>query len=119
MKKVYEDRLPELIAKEGFATVKALAAATYMSESTVRRRLTAPETAGPVRRSYGGAQLIGGTRNTPIAFRLQKNHKEKDAIAQKAAARGTYAGNAPLFPLRQRKARQTVHILHSGRKKFG
>lgn len=38
MKKVYEDRLPELIAKEGFATVKALAAATYMSESTVRRR---------------------------------------------------------------------------------
>lgn len=118
MKKVYEDRLPELIAKEGFATVKTLAAATYMSEPTVRRRLTAPERAGPVRRSYGGAQLIGGTRNTPIAFCLQKNHKEKDAIAQKAA-RGTYAGNAPLFPLQQRKARQTVHILHSGRKKFG
>ncbi len=87
MKKVYEDRLLELIAKEGFATVKALAAATYMSESTVRRRLTALETAGLVRRSYGGAQLIGGTRNTPIAFRLQKNHREKDAIAQKAAAR--------------------------------
>lgn len=87
MKKVYEDRLLELIAKEGFATVKALAAATYMSESTVRRRLTALETAGLVRRSYGGAQLVGGTRNTPIAFRLQKNHREKDTIAQKAAAR--------------------------------
>ena len=87
MKKIPEDRLLELIAQEGFATVKALAAATYMSESTVRRRLTALETAGLVRRSYGGAQLIGGTRNTPIAFRLQKNHKEKDTIARKAAAR--------------------------------
>ena len=40
---------------------------------------------GLVVRSYGGAELKKDSINTPIEMRLQKNHRQKDAIAKKAA----------------------------------
>lgn len=80
------DSLIKLIDKNGFATVKYLAAVTYTSESTVRRQLTELENMGLIKRSYGGAEIKKDNLNIPIELRLQKNHRAKDAIAKKASS---------------------------------
>ncbi len=79
------DKLVGLIQKNGFATVKFLASATYTSPSTIRRQLAELQRMGLIQRSYGGAELIRSNVNTPIELRLQKNHRAKDMIARKAA----------------------------------
>ncbi len=80
------DELLKIIEENGYATVKYIAAATFTSQSTVRRQLNELERMGLVKRSYGGAELKRDDINTPIELRLQKNHKAKDAVARKAAA---------------------------------
>ena len=85
MKEEQIDRLLKIIEKNGFATVKYIARTVYASESTVRRQLTTLERMGLIVRSYGGAELKKDSTNTPIEMRLQKNHKQKDIIAKRAA----------------------------------
>lgn len=85
MKEEQIDRLLKIIEENGYATVKYIAKAVYASESTVRRQLAELEHMGLVVRSYGGAELKKDSINTPIEMRLQKNHRQKDAIAKKAA----------------------------------
>lgn len=85
MKEEQIDKLLGIIEDAGFATVKYIAKKTYASESTVRRQLAALERMGLVVRSYGGAELKKDDKNTTIELRLQKNHKQKDIIAKKAA----------------------------------
>lgn len=85
MKEEQIDKLLKIIEENGFATVKYIAKAVYASESTVRRQLTELERMGLVVRSYGGAELKKDSVNTPIELRLQKNHRQKNIIAKKAA----------------------------------
>lgn len=85
MKDEQIDRLIKIIEENGFATVKYISRTLYASESTVRRQLSELEKMGLVVRSYGGAELKKETVNTPIELRLQKNHKQKNIIAKKAA----------------------------------
>lgn len=85
MKQEQIDKLLKIIEENGFTTVKYIAKAVYASESTVRRQLTVMEQMGLVVRSYGGAELKKDSINTSIELRLQKNHKQKDIIAKKAA----------------------------------
>lgn len=85
MKEEQIDKLLGIIEENGFATVKYISRTIYASESTVRRQLSELERMGLVVRSYGGAELKKDTVNTPIELRLQKNHKQKNIIAKKAA----------------------------------
>ena len=85
MKEEQIERLLKIIGENGFTTVKYIAKSVYVSESTVRRQLTILENMGLVVRSYGGAELKKDNVNTTIELRLQKNHRQKDIIAKKAA----------------------------------
>ena len=70
----------------GFVSVGELCRALYASESSIRRDLTALESKGLVRRSYGGAELVTNY-SSAIAFghRAHHNVAAKKAIAKKAA----------------------------------
>lgn len=73
-------------SKNGFATVKDLCDTLYVSESSIRRDLSALEHRGAVRRTHGGAELISNFSNA-IAFsrRSRHNMSAKKLIAKKAA----------------------------------
>ena len=93
MKEEQIDRLLKIIEENGYATVKYIAKAVYASESTVRRQLAELEHMGLVVRSYGGAELKKDSINTPIEMRLQKNHRQKDAIARLCETLAQYGVN--------------------------
>lgn len=70
-----------------FASVKYLSEVTYTSPSSIRRDLTRLESAGIVKRSYGGVSLVGGEETAPPIFiRKDKNRAQKRAIALKASS---------------------------------
>lgn len=83
------ERQQEILAilrEKGFVSVEALAAAIHISESSIRRDLQQLENLGLVKRSYGGASVVGADyRVPPISLRSSVRHAEKNAIAQKAA----------------------------------
>ena len=74
-------------SKNGFATVKELCDTLYVSESSIRRDLSALEHRGAVRRTHGGAELVSNFSNA-VAFsrRSRHNMSAKKLIAKKAAA---------------------------------
>jgi len=84
------ERLHEIVnilsTQNGFATVAQLCATLYASESSIRRDLSALESRGLIKRSYGGAELIYSASNV-VAFhqRAHENTEAKKAIAKKAA----------------------------------
>jgi len=69
-----------------FITVKELCKILYASESSIRRDLTALETRGIVKRSYGGAELITNYSSV-ISFDKRYHHsvEAKKTIAKKAS----------------------------------
>ncbi len=75
-----------LKSEDGFVTVKELCRKLYTSESSVRRDLTALESRGLVKRTYGGAELITNFSNI-ISFNKRSYHntEAKKVIAKKAA----------------------------------
>lgn len=72
--------------ENGFVTVNELCKRLYASESSVRRDLTALESKGIVKRTYGGAELITNFSNV-ISFNKRYHHniEAKKIIAKKAA----------------------------------
>ncbi len=81
-----ELQIMEILRSKRFATVKYLAEQTYISESSMRRDLTALERKGLVERSYGGASIVGGeTLAANIVARMSKNARAKRRIAQRAS----------------------------------
>jgi DeoR family fructose operon transcriptional repressor len=80
-------RLLELIARQGYATLDELVRGLKVSESTVRRDLEALDLSGSVKRTHGGAVYAGEVRSMP-AFdeRTGTEAAEKRAIGQSAAA---------------------------------
>ena len=72
--------------RDGFTTVKELCKALYASESSIRRDLTALESRGVVKRTYGGAELVTNF-SAGISFdnRFHHNIEAKKIIAKKAA----------------------------------
>ena len=74
-------------AQDGFVSVKELCHKLFASESSIRRDLTALESRGLIKRSYGGAELLTDfTSVTSFAARSHLNVDAKKAIAKKAAA---------------------------------
>lgn len=86
LKKERENEIINILRQnDGFATVKALCDEMYVSESSVRRDLTALEEQGIVKRIYGGAELLN-IFSGAIDFRVRAVHNssEKQCIAKKA-----------------------------------
>lgn len=76
----------ELLEKEHMVSVEALAKMFYVSESTIRRDLDKISGEGMVRRTYGGAVLLGNLAvDLPITIREHENTDAKQTIAQTAA----------------------------------
>lgn len=71
---------------QGFVSVKYLCDTLFASESSIRRDLKRLEENGVLKRSYGGAEILGGFSNV-VSFnqRTQQNIKAKREIAKRAA----------------------------------
>ena len=80
-------QLLDLITRQGFATLEELVRASGVSESTVRRDLETLDIAGQVKRTHGGAVVVGDSKPLP-AFedRAATCAAEKRAIGRAAAA---------------------------------
>lgn len=80
-------RLGAYIQKVEFASLEDLARHVDASVSTVRRDLTALETAGNLKRTHGGARIVT-PKSDEFAFDARDAHQlaEKEAIGQACAA---------------------------------
>ena len=79
--------LLELIAQHGFAALDQLVRTLGVSESTIRRDLEALDAAGAVKRTHGGAVLLGEVRAMPaLEDRAGTAWPQKRAIGRTAAA---------------------------------
>lgn len=80
-----EHEILNLLASEGYATVKQLSQLLYTSESSVRRDLSSLEKQGMVTRSYGGVAPVKNTSQViPFSTRAHHNIAAKKVMAQKA-----------------------------------
>lgn len=79
------DEILELVERSGFASLKELADAAGVSESTVRRDLEHLESVGQVRRTRGGASYVGESL-TGFEERRFRASEEKRRVGRKAAA---------------------------------
>jgi DeoR family fructose operon transcriptional repressor len=80
-------KLLDLIARQGFATLEELVKALGVSESTVRRDLESLDLSGSVKRTHGGAVYSGEVRAMPaLEDRASSATAEKQAIGRAAAA---------------------------------
>ena len=86
-----QDKILEIMKKQGYVTVKALTVELDYSTATVNRDLNVLVKQGVVSRSYGGAQLVNSD-NVPLPYRYSKMRVEKRRIGQ-AAAKLVQAGD--------------------------
>ena len=81
-------RVLDLVSKQGYATLEALAESIAVSESTIRRDVEYWDKEGMLRRTRGGAVYLGGGAALPaLEERSGAQLEEKRLIAQAAAAR--------------------------------
>lgn len=65
-----QQHILRLLEEEGSVSVRALTAALYVSEATVRRDLAELERAGALRRTFGGAMpILETTKQVPLFIR--------------------------------------------------
>lgn len=82
-----QDQIIKMLGEQKTASVIDLAARLFVSETTIRRDLTAMEKTGVIRRVHGGAILVRqSNRDVPLYLRESVNAQAKDEIAAKAAA---------------------------------
>lgn len=81
-----QEKILEILRTQRFAGVSTLAELLYTSPSSIRRDLTQMQSAGLVRRNYGGVMLCD-TEHTapPVSVRLETNKANKKKIARKAS----------------------------------
>lgn len=81
-----QQEIISVLRLNGFQSVERLAEHIHISPSSIRRDLRKLEALGLVKRSYGGAALVGGENHVlPTSLRETINHAEKSIIAAKAA----------------------------------
>ena len=77
-----QDEIIQIIKERKSVTVNELAGELFVSPATIRRDLSAMEKAGTIRRSHGGAILVGSSSDeSSILMREQENVPEKKEIA--------------------------------------
>jgi len=86
LKNEREQEILSALRSAGYLSVRQLSQSLYISESTVRRVLTALEREGYIRRSYGGAEILTRHSYAPsFNARTHQNPEAKKIIARKAA----------------------------------
>ena len=81
-----QNRIYEILSKQGGTTIEQLAKEVFASEATIRRDLTKMEEQGLVLRVWGGAMCAKKTDSDPPMFaRSAANIKAKKQIARCAA----------------------------------
>ena len=82
-----ESQILQILKEQQFASVTDLARALYTSPSSIRRDLTHMQSAGLVRRNYGGVVLCDREHTpAPASVRLEEHKAEKKQIARMASA---------------------------------
>ena len=80
------DQLLELVRRQGFASLPALASELQVSESTIRRDLDYLEVTGAAKRTHGGVFYTGPSPKLPHFDHRQAAHwDKKKLIAQQAS----------------------------------
>ena len=82
--KARQDRILEILEKQGHVTVKYLTEVLHYSSATVNRDLNALQSQQLIKRSYGGVEPVRSTY-IPVFFRSHKMRAEKRHIGQAAA----------------------------------
>ncbi|MBQ9805279.1 MAG: DeoR/GlpR transcriptional regulator [Clostridia bacterium] len=82
--KARQDRILEILEKQGHVTVKYLTEVLHYSSATVNRDLNALQSQQLIKRSYGGVEPVRSTY-IPVFFRSHKMRAEKRQIGQAAA----------------------------------
>jgi DeoR/GlpR family transcriptional regulator of sugar metabolism len=83
--KTRQDKIIEILEKEGYVTVRYLSEALRYSTATVNRDLNALEAKQLVTRSHGGVELSRSVY-VPVFFRSHKMRAEKMHISKAAAS---------------------------------
>ena len=82
-----QEQIISCLQAGGCMPVKALAAAIFVSEATIRRDVAELESRGLVRRVYGGVMLSSYKNEVvPVDIRDSANSAEKEQAARQAAA---------------------------------
>ncbi len=81
----YQTEILKILQEKQSATIEELAALTFVSPSTVRRKLTQMQKTGLISRTHGGAKINDGNSVFPsFTFRSGQNIFEKKKIALSA-----------------------------------
>lgn len=81
-----QNKILEIVTDKKFCTVSYLAKALYVSPITVRRDLNVLESAGLVKRCYGGVSLYQHlNREVPLEVRENSNTSVKATLGKRAA----------------------------------
>lgn len=82
-----QEKILSILRIQHFASVSTLAETLYTSPSSIRRDLTQMQTAGLVKRNYGGVMLCDTERTAPpVSVRLETNKSNKKKIARRASS---------------------------------
>ncbi len=85
MKDTYEKEILRILQQKRTANIDELASLTFVSPSTVRRKLTEMQKKGLLTRTHGGAQINDENNFFPsFTFRSHQNSLEKKKIALSA-----------------------------------
>ena len=83
--KLRQERIAEIVRRQGKVTVDDLCTRFKTSHETIRRDLTALAEAGSVQKIHGGAKIPGGVAEGPFRERMRRNAVGKRIIAEKVA----------------------------------
>lgn len=87
IKAIRHKKIIELLSRVSVLSVRDLAAEFSVAESTIRRDLEEIERSGEIRRTYGGAVIVGTVEaEAPFVQRLVTNLEKKSAISQAASS---------------------------------
>ena len=83
--KIRQEQILNILEKQGYVTVRYLSEILQYSSATINRDLNSMQTAGLVKRSYGGVEISKRSHLPPLSQRLFYHKKEKRSIAKEAA----------------------------------
>ena len=85
MKEKQEKLILEYLTEHQFATVETLSQILFVSQSTIRRKLSQMQQQGLVSRTHGGVKIHDGNNFSPsFSYRYHQNAVEKKKIALSA-----------------------------------
>ena len=83
--KIRQEQILNILEKQGYVTVRYLSEILQYSSATINRDLNSMQTAGLVKRSYGGVEISKRSHLPPLSQRFFYHKKEKRSIAKEAA----------------------------------